>query len=127
MQSPDPVHVARALFEAFRSGDESQLLALTHDGVEVQPLVFEPTSGHRGVRAYLRRNLADSTTVEAHPHRFERLSDEDVLVTGRLRILGRGLRDSPAYWVMTIRDGLWVAGRSFRSEAEARAALSPAY
>jgi hypothetical protein len=102
MQASDPVHVARALFEAYRSGDESALLP-----------VLGPSL------------VGDATTeVEVTPHTFELIPPETVLVGGRLRVFRRGLRDSPAWWLMTFRDGLWVSATTHPSEAAARAALA---
>jgi len=101
MESSDPVGVARALFEAYRRGDEAALLRL------LDPSIARDSS----------------MEVEVTPHTFELIPPETVLVGGRLRIFRRGLRDSPAWWLMTIRDGLWVSGTTHPSEAAARAAL----
>lgn len=114
----DPVPVARALFEAYRRGDQATLLALAHEDVELRPRTFAAGRGHDGVRAGFTEDM------EATVHSYEQVGPEQVLVAGRLRIFRHGLRDSPAWWLMTIREGRWVAGASFASEAAARAAVA---
>lgn len=120
MSVPDPVHVARQLFEAYRRGDQAAVLALAHEDIEVNPRAFAGGRGHESVRSGFTGD------VEATVHAFEQVGPEQVLVTGRLRVFRHGLRDSPAWWLMTIRDGRWVAGSSFPSEAAARAAVADA-
>lgn len=120
MPVSESVRVARELFEAHRTGDVDALLALTHDEVALAPSSFPPGRGKQHVR-----DNAGDRDVEAVAHSFEALSAEHVLVGGRLRVFRGGLRDSPAWWLFRIRDGLWVSGETFPSEAAARAAAPP--
>ena len=119
MSVHDPVPVARELFEAYRRGDRAAMLALAHEDVELKPAVLGAARGHDAV------NAGFTGDIEATAHSFEQVGPELVLVGGRLRVFRHGLRDSPAWWLMTIRGGRWVAGASFPSEAAARAAALP--
>lgn len=96
MSVQDPVRRARELFEAHRGGDPAAGQALA------------PEQGD----------------TEATAHRFEALSGEQVLVCGRLRVFRHGLRDSPAWWLLTWRAGRMEAAR-FATESAARAAALP--
>lgn len=122
MQSPDPVQVTRALFEAFRRGDGPALARMAHPELELGRGSFQAGSGHDALGEDVEGTGAADPLVEVTPHTFEQVGPEQVLVSGRRRVFGRGLRDSPAWWLMTIRDGLWVGGRTFSSEHDARAA-----
>lgn len=117
MAAHDPVQVARALFEAYTEGDREALLALTHEEIRTNSTALGSVNG--------RDMLAASFTgdVEATPHWFEEVPPEHVLVAGRIRVFRQGLRDSPAWWLMRFRDGLWIRGEAFASESAARAAL----
>ncbi len=127
MQSLDLVRIARALFEAYQRGDEGALLALARDDLRFGPAVDGGAEaavwGHDGLRRFLADQRAGRALVQATPHRFEVVGSDQVLVSGRLRVLERGLRDSPAWWLLTFRDGLLASGRMFAGEAEARASL----
>lgn len=126
MQASDPVRVARALFEAYRRGDEAAMLRLTHADVEVTGRAWGPLAGHEGIRHSLAESSTGVAEVEVTPHTFELIPPEHVLVGGRLRVFRRGLRDSPAWWLLKIRNGVWVSGTAHPSEEAARAALPAA-
>ena len=126
VQAPDPVRTARALFEAYRLGDREAMLRLTHSDVALSPYSWDSAEGHDGLRAAFDDWRDGLAQVEATPQSFELIPPETVLVGGRLRVFRRGLRDSPAWWLMRFRDGLWISGTSHATEAEARsAALVP--
>ena len=123
MQASDPVRVARALFEAYRRRDEAAMLRLAHTDVRINATSWGSLAGHSGISSTIGDPAAGPPEIEITPHSFELIPPEHVLVGGRLRVFRRGLRDSPAWWILTIRDGLWVSGTSHPSEAAARAAL----
>jgi ketosteroid isomerase-like protein len=121
MQAPDPVQIARDVFDAYRRRDAEAIVAIAAEDVSLVPAVFTPAEGRDGLRSSLAAADADAE-IEITPHSFEALSDEHVLVGGRLRVFRQGMRDSPAWWLLTIRDGRWVAGATFGRESDARAA-----
>ena len=104
MPGPPPAEVVRLLFEARQAGDLRRVCALLDPEIEAVTTAGTEYRGLDAARAYFTGDEGHNT--EVHAHRIEVDSHGDVIVSGRVRIHGRGsLADSPAAWRMTVRDG----------------------
>jgi ketosteroid isomerase-like protein len=114
------------LFNAFNRRDADTVVALCSEEMEFLAVTGEeigrenPYRGREGLREYLadvervwEELLITPSTVES---RGERL-----LVCGRVYVRSRelGIRDMPAGWIWTVKDGLFVRGEVFADPARA--------
>jgi ketosteroid isomerase-like protein len=93
------------MFDARRWGRTDEVLALLdEDAVVLAKADGRLLRGLDQIRAYLT-SIAETRRVEVSATRLE-ASEDAVTVHGRLRVFSkRGMSDSPATWVVTVRDG----------------------
>jgi hypothetical protein len=120
---------AKAVFErftaAFARGDDAAVEALIHPQAQWQTLASSdrPLKG----RAEILHAVVSWLTGPYGPtvHRVEELSEEAVLVVGRLRHeIESGFADSPAVWIDEVRDSMIIRVRLFSTEDQARVAFA---
>lgn len=124
------VELVRRVFEAIAAQDLARLRDLTDAGVEWQSFfaLGEADGTYRG-HAGIERYVAD--VGDAWESVVPQIDDalelgSLVLAVGRIRYRGResGVEtESPAGWVLRVRDGKVVAFRAFRDPEAALAAL----
>jgi ketosteroid isomerase-like protein len=118
--------VARRAFDLLADGRYEELPPLLHPDVLAAP--SQPGTVLRGREAfeeYIRMILRDVQIREAVAFRYERVGEDGVLVSGRLRwsMTNGGFADNEAAWAIRVRDGLIWRFRTTRSREEARAIL----
>lgn len=120
--------LARRAFTRFASGDLEGTLELMHEEIIFVPLASdvtgEPFFGHEGMRAWRadRETVWDKVDVVAET--FEAVGDR-VLAAGHIDTRGRsgGVEiETPAWWVLELRDGKISRIAAFADEKAARAA-----
>jgi hypothetical protein len=119
--------LARLLFDAVRDDDfPRRFLACMHPDVSLS-LSTRAGAWLRGLDAVRSAAVASrrGALYEAVAEHYHALDDEHVIVEGRLRWTDetRTLRDDPALWAMTFRDGLLYRSLPVRSLAEGETAL----
>jgi ketosteroid isomerase-like protein len=121
----ESVTVVRQAFDAYHRRDEAAMLALTAPNVLVtqfpDQLDTRDYHGHAGIREVMAEWIGtwDDWTIELLDARDV---SGDVLATARQRGRGKGSgvpMESEVKFVFTVRQGLIVRWRMFRTEAEA--------
>src|SRR5205823_9907415 len=117
-------HVAlvREAFERWSDGDFKPRLANFHPDVQLVAYISGKSfRGHGGVRRWV--NDLDRSFESFRPtvHEIHAVSEERVLVVGRVRLLGRKTRDEleqPSAWLVDFRDGLIIRVEGFLNRVE---------
>ena len=122
---PSNVDAVRALWHAFEHGGADAVAAFAHPDSEWRPT----SAGGRVLRGpdeicdHYRALAATGTEIHARLDVLEEFGDT-VLARGSLRVERWGaLSESTMVWSYRLRDGQVVCARSFRSRADALAAL----
>lgn len=99
------------LFEARAAGDVRRVLALLDPDIEAQAMADgDAVRGIAEVRRMFGRESATGARVEVDAHRIEQVSEDEVHVHGRIRVIDRGsLADSPGAWCFTVKHGRLMA------------------
>ena len=124
------VELVQRVFAAFNGRDLEALLLLVDSDVEFYPATRmianggRPYRGHSGMRRYLRDVAEIWKQLETTPRSF-RSEGDHVAAYGRVRghIAGGTVVDSPADWILQIRDGKIVWGCVYAKQDEARRAI----
>jgi ketosteroid isomerase-like protein len=128
--SEDGSEVIQRSFEAIRTRDIEELVALYDPNSEFRPLTGTRIEsggyqGHDGIRAYFQE--VDQVWEMMDPYAEDlRVHGEIVVAIGGCRVRGResgAEADTPMAWVFRLRDGLIVSTQAF---SEAEEALSAA-
>ncbi len=116
--------------QAMDSGDESRFVAAIHPDAVFTTVVFggrHVFRGKDGAREWWTR-YRGATVYEVYSLASERITEDAVLISARLRVAGseRGMEDAPRSWVMVERDGLIYRYQPVESREEALAAAAEA-
>jgi len=121
---PDPLALARSLWDAFRTESWAEVRSRLHpDARIVSALLPEITLG-RDLALYLWQVAITSGTYEPRPYAYIQLADDEVLVIGLFRP-ARALRELDAI-VLTFREGLLWRSQYHATIDEFRAHVSSA-
>jgi ketosteroid isomerase-like protein len=128
--SSDSVQVVRDVLAAVAAGDVDALLELYHPDIEFQPLTGAVDKrggyhGHEGVRLYFEEIAPVWREMRPYANDFRQFDDRVVAVGGCL-VKGResgAETTTPMAWVFTVRDGLIVSSRAYRTAEEALEAV----
>jgi len=126
-----PEDIVGCAFEAFRSREVEELLALLDPELEFRPVtalgLTAPTGhGHRAIQQWIEGIDRSGAEPLAVPRAIERVGDDLVLASGVLSERGRmsGRFAASVAWVFQVRDGRIVSAFGYPSEAAARRAIS---
>lgn len=121
--------LVRQVFEAFNRRDLDTALELVHPEMEFFAPTAEmandgePYRGREGMRKYYEDVARVWRELDVLPREYRELGDDTVLVFGR--VYGRGdggyIQDSPAQWVMRIREQRVWSIRVFTNKSAALA------
>ena len=118
------------MLDAFQDRDLDRFLACLHPEIEVIPIVGSELAdtvyrGHDGVRDWWDRMFSIFPTVEVSLDELRDLGDRAITASRfRGQNTGGGAQPELVVWTVTeVRDGKIVSWRSFRTEAEALAAM----
>jgi ketosteroid isomerase-like protein len=119
----------RRFFDAFDSHDEETLLDLVHPEVEFTSLIVEVEGGfqgHEGLRTYLRELFATFPDFRVEVDQVRAVQSAAVVsVRAQASGASSGVLTGLTDWqAVTIRDGKADWWAFFRTEAEARAAIT---
>jgi len=123
------IELVSQVFAAFNRRDLEGALAVSHPDVEFFAPTAEmanegqPYRGHAGMRKYYDDAARVWLELEVTPREYREVDDATVLVFGRVYGRGEGgyIQDSPAQWVMRLRDGLVSSIRVFTNKSAALA------
>jgi ketosteroid isomerase-like protein len=123
------IELVSDVFAAFNRRDLDAAIAVCHPDVEFfaptaeMANAGEPYRGHDGMRKYYEDVSRVWLELEVLPREYRDADDSTVLVFGRVYGRGEGgyIQDSPAQWVMRIRDGLVWSIRVFTNRSAALA------
>jgi ketosteroid isomerase-like protein len=117
----------RRAWAAFSEADDEGLLSELHADVVVVPfgaaMEGKSYSGHEGVMEWWRGEIRTSWKhFQVFPERFQRVGAK-LLVTGHWNARGieSGVElDSPATWIIEVREGKIAYWQTYTDEAQAR-------
>jgi len=123
------IELVQEVYAAFNRRDLEAALAISHPDVEFFAPTAEmanegePYRGHAGMRKYYEDVQNVWLELEVLPKEYREVDDATVLVFGRVYGRGEGgyIQDSPAQWVLRIRDGLVWSIRVFTNKSAALA------
>jgi ketosteroid isomerase-like protein len=104
--------MARRAYEAFARRDLEALIELAHPEIAIHVMTSlaagrdGPYRGHEGIGRYLEDVANVWDEIELQAHRFLELSDERIVVVGRVRTRRGTTRiDLPNAWIWELADG----------------------
>jgi ketosteroid isomerase-like protein len=126
---PTNTDLVSQVFEAFNRRDLEGALAAVHPEVEFFAPTAEmanegePYRGHDGMRKYYEDVAQVWNELDVLPREYREVDEQTVLVFGRVYGRGEGgyIQDSPAQWVMRIRDERVWSIRVFTNKSAALA------
>ena len=126
MSASENVQIVRRLFRLRSDGDIEETVGYFAEDAENRPFTTDRVlRGREEIREFLEDTAASGTVLEPSTFRFEANDAGQVAVFGRLRVRGpEGIKDTPAAWIYTLKDGKVVRAEAFKSTAEAEAAFN---
>ena len=126
MSASENVQIVRRLFRLRSDGDIEETVGYFAEDAENRPFTTDRVlRGREEIRSFLEDTAASGTVLEPSTFRFEANDAGQVAVFGRLRVRGpEGIKDTPAAWIYTLKDGKVVRAEAFKSTAEAEAAFN---
>jgi len=122
----DAINVAQRLFASTLGGWPGETLGLLAEDVVINSADGHIYVGHEGCARWYEHHLSGEEDQVYVPESAELLRDHWVLMTGAAerRMRGGEIQRQPGCWLVHVRDGLIAAILYYRTELEARAALS---
>jgi len=126
VSASENVQIVRRLFRLRSDGDIEETVGYFAEDAENRPFTTDRVlRGREEIREFLEDTAASGTVLEPSTFRFEANDAGQVAVFGRLRVRGpEGIKDTPAAWIYTLKDGKVVRAEAFKSTAEAEAAFN---
>jgi ketosteroid isomerase-like protein len=120
------VDIVRQWFTAFERRDVDAWIAISHPDVVFQPVTANvaagghPYRGHDGLRSYFEDVARVWQELRPEPDTFYEREPGTIVATGRVYAWGAGrVVDSPAGWILRIRDGRISYGQTFETATAA--------
>lgn len=123
--------VIRKAYAAFADRDLDALVAVSDEAIEVSTVTgllagrTEPYRGYEGLAEYMDDLSGQWRRLELQPQHFLRVSEDRVLVFGRVRAWHQqGFLDSENAWLWTLRDDKVLSVRVYADPGDARRAFA---
>ncbi|HEY1355089.1 MAG TPA: nuclear transport factor 2 family protein [Solirubrobacterales bacterium] len=121
------MELVERLYTAFNRRDAEDIVAVCDEAMEFFPYETAgqvgreaPYVGREGLREYLADAAQVWEELLVTPSQVDQIGDQ-LLVRGRVYVHSKelGIRDMPAAWIWSVRDGLFVRGEVFPNPSAA--------